>query len=116
MNIEFENSSRIRVENPSNDIRGFRPLEFDGETYEPKRDHQRLASQYDRVFKAMRDGRWRTPQEIERLTDCSWASISARLRDMRKEKFGQHRVNREYVGNGLYMYQLLVAPQQMRLV
>ena len=89
---------------------------FDGATIDHERDHARLVSQYDKVFRAMRDGHWRTPAEIERLTGYSWASISARLRDMRKEKFGGHKINREYVGNGLYMYQLIVQPQQMRLV
>ena len=36
------------------------------------------------------------------------ASVSAQLRHMRKERFGQHFVAREYLGNGLYSYALIL--------
>lgn len=88
--------------------RGHEELQFDGETYEHDRDYERLASQYGDVFRLMEDGRWRTPPELEEHTGHPWASISARLRDMRKQRFGAHTVNRRYVENGLYAYQLVV--------
>lgn len=84
------------------------PYSFDGGTYEPKRDQARLGAQMDRVHQVMKDGQWRTLEEISRLTGDGIAAISARLRDFRKEKFGAHTVNRRYVENGLFEYQLLL--------
>ena len=79
---------------------------FDGATYDHKRDYVRLSGQIKRVYDVMRDGRWRTLNEISNLTGDPHASISTRLRDFRKEKFGGHTVNRRYIDNGLYEYQL----------
>lgn len=89
---------------------------FDGATFDAERDAERLASQYGEVFRLMADARWRTPREMEALTGHPWASISARLRDMRKPRFGAHVVNRRYAGNGLYEYQLVVEPRQLHLL
>ena len=81
---------------------------FDGETYEHERDHARLAGQLMRIFRLMRDGKWRTLEEIARITGDPVPSISTRLRDFRKAKFGGHTVNRAYQGGGLHAYQLQV--------
>ncbi len=84
---------------------------FDGETFLPLFDQKRLSSQYGRVFECMKDGQWRTYSEISTITGDPEASISARLRDMRKAKFGAHTVNDRRRGNpmrGLWEYQLLV--------
>jgi hypothetical protein len=81
---------------------------FDGETYRPVRDHGRLGEQYTRIFNLMKDGEWRTLPSIEEITGDPTSSISARLRDMRKEKFGSHNVERKYVANGLFTYRLLI--------
>ena len=81
-------------------------LRFDGADYEPARDGARLTQQYGRIFALMRDGRWRTLAEIARVTHDPPASISAQLRHMRKRRFGSHTVNRRYLGDGLYEYQL----------
>lgn len=83
-------------------------LRFDGATYEHSRDGSRLADQTRAVFAAMCDGKFRTLTAIASLTGAPEASVSARLRDLRKARFGAHTVNREYLGNGLYQYQLLV--------
>lgn len=80
----------------------------DGKTYDHARDGHRLAAQHQRVFDVMKDGAWRTPTRLEVLTGDSWASISARLRDFRKPRFGGHGVDRRYVANGLYEYRLVV--------
>lgn len=81
---------------------------FDGATYEHERDGQRLNAQYLRAFTLMRDGKWRTLAEISEITGDPEASVSARLRDMRKVRFGSHTVNRRYRGEGLFEYQLTV--------
>src|SRR4051812_45812901 len=81
---------------------------FDGETYEPNRDHARMRGQLLAVYTLMLDGRWRTLADIERVTSGSQAAISARLRDLRKEKYGSHTVNREHIVEGLFKYQLVL--------
>lgn len=79
---------------------------FDGRTYDHDRDGSRLNAQFLRVFNLMRDGQWRTLEMISAATGDPPASVSARLRDMRKTKFGSHSVNRKYVSDGLWTYQL----------
>lgn len=81
---------------------------FDGETYVHARDCARLAEQTSLVFDAMKDGVYRTLSAISKLTGAPEASVSARLRDLRKARFGGHAVNRQYLGHGLYQYQLVV--------
>jgi hypothetical protein len=88
------------------------PMRFDGETYEPEHDQVRLSGQTRRVFGAMRDGQWRTLGEIESITGDPQASVSARLRDLRKDRFGGHEVNRRRRGaaeRGLFEYQLVAS-------
>lgn len=81
---------------------------FDGETYEPARDGERLEGQLQRVFALMADARWRTLAEIATAVDGSEAAVSARLRDLRKARFGGHTVNRRYLHDGIWQYQVLV--------
>ena len=82
--------------------------QFDGADYQPTRDDPRLNSQYKRIFHLMRDGEARTLAEIAEDTGDPEASVSAQLRHMRKERFGRHFVEREYLGNGLYSYALIL--------
>ena len=83
----------------------------DGATFDPYRDEERLNKQMRRVFAAMKDNRWRTLKDIAARTGDPEASISARLRDFRKPKFGSLVMNRRYLSDGLYEYQLLPADQ-----
>lgn len=91
------------------------PPLFDGESYEPERDEIRLSGQLARVFNCMRDGRYRTLSEIRfalseeglRPKD-SEAGISARLRDLRKKRWGSHVVNRRRRTEGTFEYQVIV--------
>lgn len=89
-----------------------RVLRFDGADYKPERDDDRLGDQYSRIFDLMKDGQWRSLPRIEKVTGDPPASISAQLRHMRKARFGGHEVNRRYLGEGLYEYQLLVRKAQ----
>ena len=41
---------------------------FDGRTFKPSLDLDRLGEQYRAVFRLMADGQWRTLAEIEALT------------------------------------------------
>ena len=84
---------------------------FDGPAYEPEYDHGRLTGQLLRVWTLMRDGEWRTLQEIADLTGDPHASISAQLRHLRKRRFGEHIVERQVRGDrtlGLWEYRVLV--------
>jgi hypothetical protein len=85
-----------------------KPMRFDGATYDPERDCVRLTGQYLRIWNVMSDGLFRTLSAIAKETGDPEASISARLRDFRKERFGSHEIEREYLGSGLYQYKLIV--------
>ena len=82
------------------------PLLFDGSTLDPSRDSDRLKRQLDSVYACMADGLWHTLEDISVTLDCPEASVSARLRDLRKPRFGAHRVERRYVRRGLFEYRL----------
>jgi hypothetical protein len=91
-------------------------MPFDGDTYNPKTDYSRLKSQLECVRVCMKDGCWRTLSEIRTVIQRGTeASISARLRDFRKEKFGGFKVERRHRGeetNGLWEYSLVLASQE----
>ncbi len=80
--------------------------QFDGSTYEEDRDASRLNKQMARVYAAMHDGQWRTLDEIAAITGDPAPSISARLRDFRKPKFGGRIIEREHRGAGIWAYRM----------
>lgn len=81
---------------------------FDGEEgYIPERDDERLLKQLSRVRTLMSDGKWRTLDEIAAETKDPPASISARLRDLRKLKHGHRIVEKRHVERGLWSYRLV---------
>lgn len=69
-------------------------MTFDGDTYDEELDGQRLGTQLYHVRKLMSDARWRTLPEICAKIGCTQTSASARLRDLRKSKFGSWEVDR----------------------
>lgn len=77
---------------------------FDGDTFDPDRDSGRLNRQMRDVFLRFSDGSWWTLAELSEQTGWPEASVSARLRDLRKAKFGAHTVERRYAGHGLFEY------------
>lgn len=79
---------------------------FDGVTIEPQ-DVPRLATALGRVLTLMRDGEWRTLATIASECGTSEAGASARLRDLRKERFGSHTVERRRVDGGLWEYRVV---------
>lgn len=93
-------------------------MKFAGANYDPEFDAERLEKQIGRVFECMRDGNWRTLQEVHVVTLDPEASISAQLRHLRKDKFGNYVIERRHRGDrarGLYEYRLLkpVPPIQL---
>lgn len=87
------------------------PVKFSGGTYSSEFDKVRLGSMLRQVFDLMRDGEWRTLADIrDEIGRGSEAGISARLRDLRKERFGEHTVEHRRVEgeDGLWEYRLTV--------
>ena len=82
---------------------------FDGPDLLPA-DVARLATQLERVKYVMQDGQWWTLADLAHRVQGSEAGISARLRDLRKTKFGGYRVERRRIvgwSGGLWQYRLL---------
>jgi hypothetical protein len=77
---------------------------FDGQTYEPKHDEKRLGNQLLMVQLIMSDRQWHTLQELADATGGTVAGVSARVRDLRKAKFGGFEIERERVVGGLHRY------------
>jgi len=82
-------------------------LPFGGTTYDPTLDSSRLGTQLAETFRIMRDGQWRTLSEIAREVKGSEAGISARLRDLRKHRFGSYTVERRRRSVGTWEYKLI---------
>jgi len=79
---------------------------FDGATVDPAIDWERLNTLQGRVYRFMQDGQWRTLRSIADRCGGSEASVSARLRDLRKEKWGKHTVDRKRFAGGLFFYRV----------
>lgn len=91
---------------------------FDGETYDPALDDDRLRKQLGRVWQYLRDRSpdWITLAELAAHANGSEASVSARLRDLRKPKFGGYRIERQrraHGGRGV-RWQYRLAPDELR--
>lgn len=85
----------------------------DGATYQHERDGRRLHAQHHRVLAFIRGGAWHTLAAISKATHDPEASVSARLRDLRKPQFGSYLIERRYVRRGLHEYRLVT---QMELL
>lgn len=73
---------------------------------ESESDVIRLNKQQARVWAILKDEAWHTLPEIEERTGVPTQSISARIRDLRKVKYGEHTIHRESLGHGVFRYRL----------
>jgi hypothetical protein len=80
---------------------------FGGDTYDPDRDGSRLQHQLAAITAAMKDGAWHTLAELHQTCGAPEASVSARIRDLRKAKFGSHQIESAYVERGLWRYRMV---------
>ena len=86
-------------------------MQFAGRTYVPERDRKRLTTQYEKVKrfveelqeKAPEDLRWFSLRGLAFSVDAPESSVSARLRDLRRDGY---IVEREYVCRGLHRYRV----------
>lgn len=83
------------------------PLKIQGSTFNPDLDSERLAKQSSRVFALMKDGRARTLREISDATGDPEASVSARLRDLRRLGLTVNRQRRGDEKRGLFEYSVI---------
>ena len=67
-------------------------ISFGGSTFDPERDGARLHKQLEIVRAMLSDEQPHTLSELAEKAQCSVASASARVRDLRKEKFGSGSV------------------------
>lgn len=82
----------------------------DGITFEADRDEARLNRQGRRVWRVLRQGGWYSLAEISTATGDPESSVSARLRDFRKDRFGAHTVDRRRRSGGLWEFRLVPNP------
>jgi hypothetical protein len=82
------------------------PTFFDGRSFVQARDGERLATQHTRILEAMQSGGWWTLRELSAATGAPEASVSARIRDLKKTRFGSHKIESQYVRRGLWQYRM----------
>lgn len=80
---------------------------FDGETFDEERDGARLSRQLRLVRDAMASGGWFTLAQLARRVEASETSVSARLRDLRKPRYGAHTIELQYAGQGVWLYRMV---------
>ncbi len=76
-------------------------------------DLPRLAGQLERVARFMSDEQWHTLPELSAACGASEASVSARLRDLRKRGFVVER--QRLTRGGLFGYRVLLPHGQGKL-
>ncbi len=77
---------------------------FDGRTFDPARDGKRLTRQLDMVKQILRDKKPRTLNEIREEIWLHYGVRAARLRDLRKPKFGAAEVKSGRRTDGVWEY------------
>ena len=70
-----------------------------------------MTVQFEAVKSEMLGGSWVTLYQLQEALDkngvqASTPAISARVRDLRKQKFGGYNVERRHVGGGLWEYRI----------
>jgi hypothetical protein len=66
-----------------------------------------MGRQQDEVYDVMKDQEWHTLEEVSTAVDGRQTSVSACIRNFRKESYGGYVVERKRE-NGEYLYRLLL--------
>lgn len=79
------------------------------QTGEPVADASRLSKQLNVVAACLGDGEWWTLPGLAERAGASTQSVSARVRDLRKARFGSHVIERRKVTGaiGLFEYRMV---------
>lgn len=67
----------------------------------------RLAGQLVRVYEAIRNHEWWSLRDLSEAVGGSATSMSARIRDLRKDRFGGFTIDKQMTDPGLYRYRLV---------
>jgi hypothetical protein len=81
-------------------------LVFDGKTFDFLKDSPRLTSLLHKVLDYLKDGQYHSLHDIQVHCGGTECSVSARLRDLRKIKFGSHHIEAKREEGGLWTYRL----------
>jgi hypothetical protein len=84
-------------------------LHFDGPNLTTA-DEVRLTGQLKEVHRLLSDGEWHTLKEIAAFAHGSEAGCSARIRDLRKSRFGGYRIElkRATENGGTWLYRMVI--------
>lgn len=81
---------------------------IDGAFYIPSLDEKRLTTQMERVRRELLDGRWHTAQSIADRIHAPLTSVSAQIRNLRKQENGGYDIITRRDGDtGLFLYRLV---------
>jgi len=78
---------------------------FEGDTYDEVLDKDRLSTQLAAVLNLMLDEEWHKMQSIASAINAPEPSVSAQIRNLRKDKHGGYIINRRRINN-TYEYRL----------
>jgi len=68
------------------------------------------AKWYEPLLALFRDGEWHTIDEVARYLGYNDTGAAARIRDLRKARYGGHKIDRKSSGRaGVYLYRLVVS-------
>ena len=106
----------VSVHSAQLDLLGPRPPRFDGWTYREELDRARLTSALRHILFELLDRRWHMIKELALLAGCSEAGASARLRDLKKPKWGRFPVEKRRLPgletSGVWQYRIVTVTRQ----
>lgn len=102
----FSDAERTIIENAKATL-NVNHISFDGATVLGI-DTPRLAGQLARVYSFMIDGRFHSLSEIASVAGGLETSISARVRDLKKKKYGAHKIEKRKVKGQPREYRLVI--------
>ena len=82
------------------------PSLFDGPGLVPALDDERLDTQLARVYHALKNSGWWTLADLAKYSGGSEAGVSARIRDLRKPRFGGYSIARRRRTDTLWEYRM----------
>jgi hypothetical protein len=81
---------------------------FDGVTISPQVDDNRLTILQGRVYSYLRQHDWVTLRQLSEACNGTETSVSARIRDLRKSRWGSHEIHTCHVtGDGVWRYKMV---------
>lgn len=86
---------------------------FDGHNEQEASQDTRLVSQLERVYRLMCNGTGWTLEDLSLAANAPTSSVSSRIRDLRKPRFGGNIIQRVHEHGGIYTYWLVGEPRPL---